>query len=89
VLLFVCLRNLIFVKRKQISFFIAEIHFAVPGGSTTPPFPSSSATPYKYLFVQTGLLVRESGGLRIWNSAKLKIHSAAGKVKIQNIWLAQ
>jgi len=24
-------------KRKQICFVIAEIHFAVPGGSTTPP----------------------------------------------------
>ena len=81
-LLFICLRNLKFVKRKQICFFIAK--FILPFRAEAPlfPFPSSSTTTYKYLFVRLGLFVRESGGIRIWNAAKLKIHSTAGKVKI-------
>ena len=61
-LLFMCPRNLKFVKRKQFSIFIAEIHSAVPGGQTRPPpppYPYSSTTPYKYLFVQLGFFVRE------------------------------
>jgi hypothetical protein len=88
---FICLRNLKFVKRKQICFFIEEIHFVVPGGRTSPPPPPNHPASPRRTNV---CLYRwdsscESGGIRIWNAAKLKIHITAGKVKIQNTWLAQ
>jgi hypothetical protein len=77
---FICLRNLKFLMRKQICFFISEIHFTVPVGRNLPP----NTLPARLQLTNVCLYSWDScetGGTRIWNAAEMKIHCTAAIVK--------